>query len=607
VSEQGNGLEILLEYIRDSRGFDFTGYKRPSLTRRIDKRMAELKIESHQEYLEHLEANPPEFVELFNAILINVTSFFRDPEAWRYMADTILPRILATKTPNEPIRVWSAGCASGEEPYSLAILLAEALEPVAFKERVKIYATDVDEEALAQGRKGVYGVKELDDVPGEIVDKWFRREGEQATLVPEIRHSIVFGRQDLVQDPPISRVDLLVCRNTLMYFTSETQTRIVSRLHFALEESGFLFLGKSEMLFSGRHLFTPDSTRFRVFTKLPAEEPILPRGPVEEPHVDASLRDRLHEEAIDSTRAAQLVVDANGVVVMVSEQARKTFGLDRRDVGKALKDLEVSYRPVDLRSGIDRVLTEKRSIEIEGIERRLTDGSLQVLNLTIAPVRGDGGSHLGVIVTFTDVSHEVQLRGELEHARQELETAYEELQATNEEVETTNEELQSTVEELETTNEELQSTNEELETMNEELQSTNEELQTVNDELRERTDDVNRSMSFTDAVFSSMSMAVVAVDSELSIRIWTERASALWGLRAEEVIGADLSKLDSGLPVWELVEPIRACLATHEPSQPVELSAVDRLGRSVQIRVRCLPMNLPGDVRGAVVAMEIIE
>jgi two-component system, chemotaxis family, CheB/CheR fusion protein len=603
--ESDPDLETLLEYIRDARGFDFTGYKRPSLARRIAKRMSELSMESAREYLEHLEANPPEFVELFNAILINVTSFFRDPEAWRYLADEVLPRILSTKQAGEPIRVWSAGCASGEEPYSLAILLAEALEPSDFRQRVKIYATDVDEEALAQGRRGTYEAKALENIPPESVVRWFKQEGEHATLASEIRHSLVFGRQDLVQDPPISRVDLLVCRNTLMYFTSETQSRIVARFHFALEETGFLFLGRSEMLFSGRHLFTPDSTHFRVFTKLPETEPPLQRSRVEEGKMDRSLRDRLHEEAVDSTRAAQIVVDADGLVVMVNEQARRTFGLDRRDVGRALRDLEVSYRPVDLRSAIDRVIAEKRAVDLEGIERQLPDGGTQVLDLNIAPVRGDAGAAIGMIVTFTDSTHEVQLRTELERARQELETAYEELQATNEEVETTNEELQSTVEELETTNEELQSTNEELETMNEELQSTNEELETVNTELRQRGEDLNHANSLLKSILGGLRVGVAVIDRDLRVMVWNERAEDLWGLRADEVRDRHFMNLDIGLPVDQLRQPLRACLTGESPQERVVLDARDRRGRAIRCEVNCTPLlNPEREIRGAIVFME---
>jgi len=604
--ERDPDLEALLEHMRDVRGFDFTGYKRGSLARRIAKRMGEVKIPTARDYRDHLEANPTEFVSLFNTILINVTDFFRDNEAWGYVENEIVPRILASKKDGEQIRVWSAGCASGQEAYTLAIILAEILGPNDFKDRVKIYATDVDEEALAYGRRGSYLPKELENVSAELQSKWFRTNGERATLTPELRHAVVFGRQDLVQDSPISRVDLLVCRNVLMYFTSETQTAIIERMHFAIKDEGFLFLGRSEMLFSGRHFFAPDHVKHRVFTKIVEADASLRRTPIADGGSDELLRRHLQDEALDAARAVQIVIDSFGLVVSINEMARRTFGLDRRDIGRALHDLEVSYRPIDLRSLIDEVRAEGRSIEVPSIERRLPDGAWQYFDLSVSPVRDEAGVLVGTIVTFTDVTYAMRLRKDLEYAQHELVTAYEELQATNEEVETTNEELQSTVEELETTNEELQSTNEELETMNEELQSTNEELQTVNDELRERTDDLNRTSAFTEAVLSSLPSAVAVVDENLVIRSWSSRATSLWGVRTEEAVGTELVKLDWGVPVDKIIDPIRACIASGEAPPPVEVDAVDRRGRTVRARFGCSSMSYPEGAKGAVIVMEIV-
>ncbi|HEV8164961.1 MAG TPA: protein-glutamate O-methyltransferase CheR [Actinomycetota bacterium] len=230
TTDDANGdLEVLLDYLRRSRGFDFTGYKRTSLSRRIEKRMQTVGADGYLGYLDHLEVDPEEFTHLFNTILINVTGFFRDPLAWEYLAAEVLPRLAADKRDGEPIRVWSAGCASGEEAYTLAMAIAEALGPETVKERVKIYATDVDEDALNQARQARYTAKQVEGVPAELLERYFERNGHGYVFSNELRRSVVFGRHDLIQDAPISRIDLLVCRNTLMYLNSDTQAHVLAR------------------------------------------------------------------------------------------------------------------------------------------------------------------------------------------------------------------------------------------------------------------------------------------------------------------------------------------------------------------------------------------
>lgn len=216
-------FENLLQYLRTNRGFDFTGYKRSTLMRRVTKQMQYLNIENFANYQDYLEVHPDEFKTLFNTILINVTAFFRDPLAWEYLAKEIIPNIIKNKQKNEQVRIWSAGCASGEEAYTLAIILAEILGIEDFRHRVKIYATDIDEEALNQARQASYSVKNIHAVPLELRDKYFDLVNKNYVFHQDLRRAVIFGRHDLLQDTPISRLDLLVCRNTLMYFNSETQ------------------------------------------------------------------------------------------------------------------------------------------------------------------------------------------------------------------------------------------------------------------------------------------------------------------------------------------------------------------------------------------------
>ncbi|AIE83589.1 CheR family methyltransferase [Fimbriimonas ginsengisoli] len=261
-------FERLLVYLKSTRGFDFSAYKRTTLQRRGQKRMQIVGSASYSEYLDYLEVHPDEFQDLFNTILINVTAFFRDPEAWEYLAAEIIPQLLATKTPDEQIRVWVAGCASGEEAYSISMLLAEAMGIQAFRERVKIYATDLDDDALSTCRSAFYSERDVQAIPPEFVKKYFEAVNDRLVFDRDLRRSIIFGRHDLIQDAPISRVDLLLCRNTLMYFNAETQERILARFHFALTDGGFLFLGKAETLLTHTNLFVPVDLKNQIFSRV---------------------------------------------------------------------------------------------------------------------------------------------------------------------------------------------------------------------------------------------------------------------------------------------------------------------------------------------------
>ncbi|GAB3325979.1 PAS domain S-box protein [Geodermatophilus aquaeductus] len=601
-------FEGLLHYLRERRGFDFTGYKRPSLVRRVRRRMAEVGISSVAEYQDFLEVHPDEFAPLFTTILINVTSFFRDRPAWDHLRDELLPQLLASAGP--VIRVWSAGSASGQEAYSLAILLAEALGVDEFRERVKIYATDVDEEALAQARQALFTEREMSSLTPEQVERYFTPEGSRFAFRKDLRRSVIFGRNDLVQDAPISHVDLLLCRNTLMYFTAETQDRILGRLHFALAPHGLLFLGKAEMLLSHAQLFVPVDLTRRFFRKREGGTAADRRPHPLAARADGDAGDgdpaRLRRQAMLSSPGAQLVLDADGRLAMVNSDAGRLFRVDERDVGRPFQDLEVSYRPVELRGAIAEAVTSRQTVWLRGVERHQAGTEALVFDVRVAPLSREDGSPLGCTVVFEDVTHYRRLQRELEYANRQLETAYEELQSTNEELETTNEELQSTVEELETTNEELQSTNEELETMNEELQSMNDELHTTNEELRVSTEEVATLNDFMTGVLSSFRAGVVVVDPDLRVLAWNAAAEDLWGLRQDEVTGRRLLDLDIGLPLAQLQPLLRRQVAGDgPPHETLELRAVNRRGRPLRVRVT-VSASAPGAARrgGAVVLMD---
>lgn len=587
-------FEELLHYLKRSRGFDFTGYKRPSLMRLTKKRMGRVGMSSFSDYLDYLEVHPLELSHLFDTLLLNVTAFFRDKLVWDYLSAEIIPRLLSTKDGDENIRVWSAGCASGEEAYTIAILLAEALGIDAFRSRVKIYATDIDEKALTQGRAASYTATDLQNVPEALRRKYFEENISQYNFRTDLRNCVIFGRHDLVQHAPISRLDLLVCRNTLMYFNAETQARILSRFHFALKENGFLLVGKAEMLVSHFHLFNPANLKYRFFSKVPQaslrDHSLVMAAVGNEASISLVETRHWREEAFETLPLAQIVVDIDGNLVMANQQARSLFGIAHNDIGRHLQDLEISYRPAELRSPIQQAYTERRSLLISDVEFSQSPEDTRLLNIQVIPLLDNDCQSVGVSIIFSDETRYNQLQRELQRFNQELETAYEELQSTNEE--------------LETTNEELQTTNEELEAMNEELQSSNEELQHTNEELRDRTNELDRINGFSESILTSLRVGLVVLDARFSIQVWNKKAEDLWGLRADEVQGHLFFDLDIGLPLNDLLTRIRAWQTQTDDEHEIVLDAINRRGRSIRCRVLCTPLIIGNQHEGVILLME---
>ncbi len=600
-----DGLEPLLDYLQQARGFDFTAYKRSSLRRRILKRMQMVGISNIVDYNDYLELHAEEFEPLFNTILINVTSFFRDAGLWDYLWHETLPILLAAKRPLEPIRAWSAGCSSGEEAYSLAIILAETLGFENFRDSVKIYATDVDNEALNQARQSSYLPKQLHEMPGDLLGKYFTQQNGRYVLHKELRRAVIFGRHDLLQDAPISRVDLLLCRNTLMYFNAEAQAKILNNFAFATRQGGFLVLGKAEMLLNRNEFFVPVDLSRRVFVRAGKGNYRVYESelPVSEQAANP-LSARLNELSLERDTSPQLAIDANGMLLVANEMARSLFNLRPVDLHRLLYDLDIAQQPFLLRPLIERAFGERRAVLAKDVEWATPTGMKRYFDVGVIPLVDGPSEVLGAKIVYNDMTQFHLVQEELEHSHIKLESTNAELQSTIEELETTNEELQSTVEELETTNEELQSTNEELETMNEELQSTNEELEATNQQLRERGEEVGALNGFLEGILSSLSNAVIVIDEDLLVTAWNKQAEELWGMRAGEVRGKHLMNLDIGLPVEQLRKPIRACLQGEPGGQPVMLDAVNRRGKTINVTITCVPLNMTPDMRGVIVMIE---
>jgi two-component system, chemotaxis family, CheB/CheR fusion protein len=614
ATDRDPAFETLLEFLKRSRGFDFAGYKRASLERRVHRRMEDVGCGSFADYLYYLEVHPDEYEKLFDTLLINVTEFFRDAPAWTHLADKVLPGLLAAKADDEPVRVWSAGCATGQEAYTAAIVLAEALGEETFRERVKIYATDVDEDALGIARLGVYAPKDVEGVPAELRERYFEPADGKLAFAKNLRRTVIFGRNNLVSDAPISRLDLLICRNTLMYFTAETQGRVLRRFHFALREQGVLMLGRSEMMISHRDVFEAEDLKTRFFRRVDHGASVQSRlaglANADAVDVPGAHDERLaRDAALELGPYAQFIVSRNGALTFANLPARALFGISAEDHGRPLHELELTQHPTELRAAIDEAMRERRRVSVG--EQRFTprEGEERRLEVTVAPLLPNGGHAWGASILFEDVSRFASMRSELEGNRRDLELAYEELQSTIDELETTNEELQSANEELQTTNEELQSTNEELETMNEELHSTNEELETINDEMRDRTSELNQVNDFLEAILTSLGIGVAVVDRQQRVQIWNHRAEDLWGVRQDEAVDHHLLSLDIGLPIEQLAAPLRSVLGGGSTNEQAVVEAVNRRGRTIACTTTILPLmsSRDGDgdpVRGAIVLME---
>ncbi|MBO0747845.1 MAG: PAS domain-containing protein, partial [Acidimicrobiaceae bacterium] len=425
-------LDALLAYIHERRNFDFRGYKRASLSRRIFKRMQAVGADDYQAYLDTLEANPGEFAELFNTILINVTGLLRDRDAWEQVAKEVLPELVQRKGPSAPIRIWSAGCASGEEAYSLAVLLAEAIGEDRFRGQVKIYATDADTEALAEARRGRYPEKALVDALGEQrTARFFEVDQGYGVFRPDLRRTLIFGRHDLVQDPPISRIDLLACRNTLMYFTSEVQRQVLASFHFALNQGGILFLGKSEALVTRTGLFEPVDLRRHIFRR-DGERPAVTSLAVSRTPVNLSPDEaeagRLSQATIERSAVGHLVVDRSGVVVLANPQARRVFSIGSSAIGAPLGDCGLSVQPREFLSLIQQATRERRAIVVPDVTRPGAPGDPSALYLTFVPLDDKPGLPPDLVaITLVDETRYRTLREDLDRSRHELESAYEEL------------------------------------------------------------------------------------------------------------------------------------------------------------------------------------
>ena len=599
-------LRSILALLQARKGCDFRSYKSGTIERRIARRMGLSQSKTKADYLAFLREHPGEIKELYRDLLISVTAFFRDPEAFEALDKSVLEKLVAEKPDEEPIRVWVPGCATGEEAFTLAILLTEQLERASKHNPVQIFASDLDETALSLARTGVYPASLLADVSRERVRRFFVKEDGVYRVSKPVREMITFAVQNVVTDPPFSRLDLISCRNLLIYLKSEVQRNVLGNFHFALREGGYLFLGQSETVSQNDALFTPIDKRWRIYRRAVVTQPGLASFSVGaftpprliEPHQTSRpaeqtrLKELVQQQLLERYSPAAVLVDArNTVLYYVGPTARyleQPSGMPSQNLMTlAHFELRAVLRSVlrSARSGADPQVFEDAQIK-HGSERR-------TVRISARRLVAFGQPDPLLLVTFEDREEpraappaaaapsgkEAEVLRNLEF---ELSSTREELQSNIEELEAANEELQAANEEVMSVNEELQSTNEEMETSKEELQSMNEELTTVNSQLKEKVEQLATLNDDLSNFVASTGIATIFLDGGNRIGRFTPATKDLFNLIATDV-GRPIADIRPKFVDDHLLPDIDAVL---EKLQPVAREVVTEDGLTYLRRIQ---------------------
>lgn len=579
-----SGLEKVLILLRAHNGQDFSLYKRTTLYRRIERRMSIHQIDRIATYVRFLQQNPQELEMLFREFLIGVTSFFRDPTAWDSLRDTALPLLFQRSAAGRALRAWVPGCSTGEEAYSLAITFKEAVEKhkPAGRFSLQIFATDLDKDAIDRARQGHYPASIVADVSSERLARFFVATDDGYQIGKEIREMVVFAPQNLIQDPPFTKLDLLLCRNVLIYFAPELQKKLLPLFHYSLTSGGVLFLGNAETIGSATDLFAPLDAKARIFRRIdlpaqaididfPAGFRRLPVGDSESaaPPPPANLQGLADLVLLRQFAPAAVLVNDRGDIVYINGRTGRYL---EPAAGKANWNIHAMAREglrAEIGSALHQVTRNRGRVERNDISVS-DDGRTCRVGLVVQMIEDPEPLRGMVMIVFSELprlpetgkgsaraprsTRQVELERDLRRARDELRTLREAMQSSHEELKSANEELQST-------NEELQSTNEELTTSKEEMQSLNEELQTVNIELQSKVDDLSRANDDMQNLLNSTEIATVFLDSQLNVRRFTPLATRVIKLIAADA-GRPLSDLATDLDYPALEADAREVLRT---------------------------------------------
>ena len=603
-----SSLEKAVILLRAHTGQDFSLYKRNTFYRRIERRMGIHQIDKMGVYVRYLQENPQELDLLFKELLIGVTNFFRDAAAWEYLRDQAIPALLTNRSPGQALRAWVPGCSTGEEAYSLAMVFKEALEQVKPKENftLQIFATDLDRDAIDQARQGVFPGNIAADVASERLGRFFAKEQRGYRVRKEIREMVIFAPQNLIMDPPFTKLDILSCRNLLIYLTPEVQKKLIPLFHYSLNPGGILFLGSAETTGGATDLFAPLHGKSRLFRRAesgPRPKPIdlpssfseaSPSSPESRPATGPplSLQTLADQLMLQRYSPPAVLVNDKGDIFYISGHTGKY--LEPAD-GKANWNLFAMARDglrYELSGAFHQALKQTGSVTLQGLKVGINGGE-QGVDVTIQRLEETGPLQGLVMIVFTDVAVPAAAQAvdqpPKSHARiprlaefeRELQQVRSEARATHEVMQTAQEELRSANEELQSTNEELQSTNEELTTSKEEMQSLNEELQTLNAELQAKVDELSRASNDMKNLLDSTDIATLFLDKELNVRRFTPQATHIIKLIPGDV-GRPITDLVSDLNYPRLADDVREVLRTLAST---EMPVAARDGRWFTVRI----------------------
>jgi two-component system CheB/CheR fusion protein len=624
-AERSQARQEICAILRNHVGHDFSGYKSKTFLRRVQRRMQVTQLGSEDDYVERLKQDPKEVGALFRDLLINVTNFFRDAGSFEKLGKTVVPKLFEGRGAEDTVRVWVPGCATGEEVYSIAILLREHMDTLTALPRVQVFATDIDENALGVARAARYPEAILDSVSKERRERFFVAEGGSYVVAKAVRDLCIFSPHSVIRDPPFSRLDLISCRNLLIYFGPDVQNLVLPTFHYSLRPGGFLFLGMSESVGKFDDLFAAVDKKHRIFRSrdditiaprlpstirshaalgLPNQDRRMPLRPP----AGATLRQALETQVLERFAPAHVLVTHGGDILHFSARTQKYLELAPGAPTRQLMTLARRDLRLDLRTAFREAVDTGETVVRAGVPVTGEDGRLQLVDITIEPLTDRGGEDPLYIVLFTDNGPALSV--EAAQARvpesgagaallleRELRDTRERLQSLVEEYETALEELRSSNEELLSVNEEMQSSSEELEASKEELQSLNEELNTVNAELVGKIDALDHANSDLRNLFESTQIPTVFLDRNLVIRTFTPSVKTLFNVLPTDH-GRPLTDLTSRLVMPDFVRDIRTVL---ESGQALETEARHQDAQTYFI-VRLAPYRGPDEtVEGVVV------
>ena len=585
---------------------NFQHYKISTLSRRIQRRMQVLKIASADDYVAFLQGNDDETRTLFRELLIGVTAFFRDPDAFVSLAEKVLPRLFAKSPPNENVRIWVAGCANGSEAYSMAMLCREVMDEMKSPPGVQIFATDIDERALQVARAGIYPVGIEEHVSPERLKRFFVKRGKQYQVTKEIRDNVLFSVHNLISDAPFSRLDLISCRNLLIYLGPHLQNKLIPLFHYALRPSGYLFLGPSENITAHGELFRPLDPRFRISQRKGTAvgsaaafslrqgklNPVAGNG--NQPELDVDLSNIRQRILLDEFSPKSCVIDESGQILNAAANMQKYLALSDGDFQNNIIKMAASGLRIGLRTALAEAKKTRRKVQHENLSIREGD-QIQRVMLTVQPMPRLGEEDGLFMIVFHDVGlpfKRDEVDEPLTKSSQDADSIIAQLER---ELETTRDDLEKSMQDMEAANEELKSSNEELLSMNEELQSTNEELESSKEEISVGIEMIARANSDLENLLRSTQIATVFLDEDLLIRSFTPSISEIYAL-----ISADVGRpLENFVPLVEHMPPLPD-FETIQNGSAVEDTVISNTGRAFIRRV--LPYEShAGDFEGIVV------